>query len=149
MSSRLSEFTDLATEYYPGSKRIIDRVRHPNRHTDEPLDPDRWDAKPKTLSVGGVMTEFFGIGQLAQALGGRRPVTIRKWERLGLIPKATYSKPSANGDVRGDRRLYTRDQVEGLIKIAHEEGLLHDKSAAITRTHFTARAIQLFKELEG
>lgn len=139
----LAGFEDLATEFYPGSRHPI--IRHPNRVVDAPAPPARWDAKPKILKVGGVDTEFFTIGQLGQALGGRKPVTLRKWERLGIIPKPTFRKPS--DDPRGQRRLYTRAQVEGMVKIAEEERVLRPHSRPITQTEFTKRVIALFKEL--
>jgi hypothetical protein len=44
------------------------------------------------------------------------------------------------------RRLYTRHQVEGLIRIAEEEGILRDKQKAISKTQFPARARKLFNE---
>jgi hypothetical protein len=140
--SVLTELREVAEEFYPGSKRPL--VRHPNR-TDEPRpDPGRWDAKPKMLKVGGEEREFFTVGQLAQALG-RQAVTIRNWERTGVIPKPTFRKPSQ--DPRGARRLYTRAQVEGIVKIAKEEGLLRGDYRPIGDTQFTARVVALFKEL--
>jgi hypothetical protein len=140
----LADF-EAMTEYYPGSKRPI--VRHPNRVESEAPDPDRWDAKPKIFPVNGVDTEFFTVGQLALALGGRQPVTIRKWERTGVIPKATFNKPSE--DPRGKRRLYSRAQVEGMIRIAEEEGLLRKHSKPITQTNFKERVLALFRELSN
>jgi hypothetical protein len=137
------------TEYYPGSRRPI--LRHPNRPTSEShnkslglgVDPD-WDNKPRKYVTNGVEREFFTIGHLAAALG-RRPVTIRLWEREGIIPKATYQ---INSDSKnGRRRLYTRQQVEGLVKLAVEEGILITHQRAISETQFTARALDLFKAL--
>ena len=142
MGTVLADFEQI-TEYYPGSRKPI--VRHPNRKVEPPKDSDRWDAKPKVLKVGGVDTEFFTVGQLGLALGGRKPVTIRKWERTGVIPKPTFRKPS--DDPRGQRRLYTRAQVEGMQKIAEEEGVLFAHARPITQTKFTERVIALFKEL--
>lgn len=131
------------TQFYPGSRHPI--IRHPNRHVEAQKDPDRWDAKPKVLKVGGVDMEFFTVGQLGMALGGRKPVTIRKWERTGVIPKPTFRKPS--DDPRGQRRLYTRAQVEGMQKIAEEEGILFAHAKPISQTDFTKRVIDLFKRL--
>jgi hypothetical protein len=138
----LDAFADVQ-EYYPGSRRPI--VRHPNRTESSMPDPDRWDAKPKVLKVKGEDVEFFTIGQLGLALGGRKPVTIRKWERTGVIPKPTFRKPSE--DPRGQRRLYTRAQVEGMVRIATEEGILDRHAKPITQTDFTERVIALFREL--
>lgn len=142
--STLDEFRDIQ-EYYPGSTRPI--IRHPNRDVDRRFDRPEWDDKPLKLKVGGKEMEFFTVGQLGDALGGRRPVTIRKWERTGVIPKPTFRKPSE--DPRGQRRLYSRAQVEGMIRIAEEEGVLYPYSRPIKESEFTAKVIELFKELQA
>lgn len=133
-------------EFYPGSRKPL--VRHPNRHHDaeERPDPDRWDAKPQVHKIAGEATELFTVGQLAQALG-RRPVTIRTWERNKTLPNATVQLPGRNQDVRGRRRLYTRAQIEGLVKIAQEEGLLNGDRRSIRATDFTRRSFDLFRGL--
>ena len=95
-------------------------------------------------TVAGQDVELFTVGQLAQALG-REAGTIRKWEANGIIPKAMYSSPSI--DPRGKRRLYTRAMVEGIVKIAKQEGILAPNSRkTISATRFTERVVQLFKE---
>lgn len=105
-----------------------------------------WDAKPNIFTVGGVEMEFFSIGQLGRALGNRSPNTLRAWEREGMIPKSPYVKPSQ--DPRGRRRMYTRDMVEGLVKIAEEEGVLWPhKGLRLSDTKFQERAIALFQAL--
>jgi DNA-binding transcriptional MerR regulator len=72
-------------------------------------------------------------------------VTLRLWEREGIIPKATYQINSESKN--GRRRLYTREQVEGLVKLAVEEGILISHQRAIGGTQFTTRSIELFKQL--
>lgn len=136
------EFRGVREEFYPGSTR----VRHVNRVPDAPSkDPTAWDANPKEFKVGGVLGEYFGVGALALALE-RRPGTIRKWEREGVIPKATFRAPSA--DPRGARRLYSRAQVEGIIRIAHDEGLMNPNlQITLAKSGFTARVKALFEEL--
>jgi hypothetical protein len=139
------EFAAIGEQYYPGSSRPI--VRHPNRlHTEVAKSAADWDAKPRKYVVAGVETEFFTVGHLARALG-RQPVTIRKWEREGIIPKSTYQSPGRDDDPRGRRRLYTRAQVEGMVRIAHEEGVLVSHQKALKSTQFTARVTDLFKRL--
>jgi hypothetical protein len=128
------------TEYFPGSNRPV--VREPAA----PKDETAWDAKPKVYVVAGREVEFFTVGMLARALH-REAVTIRKWEREGIIPKATYRGQSV--DPRGKRRLYTRDQVEGMLKIAWAEGLMSGRKVQIRRTQFTKRVVDLFKSLGG
>ena len=143
-------FADIATEFYPGSRQPLHR--HPNRALEEnrkmtlAVDPE-WDNKPRKYVTNGQDREFFTVGHLALALG-RRPVTIRLWEREGVIPKATYQVNSESPN--GRRRLYTREQIEGLVKLAFEEGILHTHDQRpISKTQFTARAIELFTRLAG
>jgi hypothetical protein len=142
------QFAAIGEQYYPGSTRPL--VRHPNRLNTEAApsaaDPGAWDAKPRKGVVGGVETDFYTVGDLAKALG-RQPVTIRKWEREGIIPKSVYQSPGRDGDVRGRRRLYTREQVEGMARIAAEEGVLVSHQKPIKDTQFTPRVIALFERL--
>jgi hypothetical protein len=147
LASIEQDFADLGEQFYPGSTKPI--VRHPNRnalHTEAAPSAADWDAKPRKYNVGGVETEFFTLGNLATALG-RQPVTIRKWEREGVIPKSTYQSPGRDNDPRGRRRLYTRAQIEGIVRIALEEGVLVSHQKPIKTTNFTARVIDLFKRL--
>lgn len=143
MSGPLSEFENIR-EYYPGSRQPLIRTSGRTGEAERVNDPNRWDAKPRILKVGGVDREFFTIGHLAKALN-RKPVTIRTWERAGVIPKPTFRKPSE--DPRGARRLYTREQVEGMVRIADEEGLMKGDYRSIGDTDFTRRVILLFREL--
>jgi len=97
------------------------------------------------FTVRGVEKQFFPIGALALALGGRSANTIRAWEKEGNLPKSVFVKPSA--DPRGRRRMYTRAMVEGLVRIAKEEGIFWpDKGKRLAETAFTEKAVALFKE---
>lgn len=139
-------------EYYPGSKRKR-RESRPMRQSRlraeraEARADDSWDARPWKKSLpDGTRVEMFPIGALAKALG-RNSVTIRRWIRLGLLPRATYqTKPLAG--TRGDagRRLWTRRQIEGIAQIAKEEGLLSDNPPRMQATHFTQRVVAHWKE---
>jgi len=62
---------------------------------------------PKTYIINGVETELFTIGELADQLDRQRQ-TIRKWEREGIIPAATFRSKSG-------RRLYTRKQINAIV----------------------------------
>ena len=105
-----------------------------------------WDSKPFLFTVKGIETEFFSIGQLGKALGNRSSNTLRAWEREGIIPRSPYIKPSET--VNGRRRMYSRAMVEGLVKIAKEEGILFpDKGKRLSDTKFTIRAVELFIDL--
>ncbi|MET9119976.1 MerR family transcriptional regulator [Streptomyces sp. NPDC004528] len=146
-----------ATAFYPGSSRRIRPTRSPIRRGAEirpvppeafdDLDDARWDAKPQVKKLGDRYVEFFGIGDLAKALR-RDAVTIRKWESKGVIPKATFliSGKTSNGN----RRLYTREQIEVMVRIAEDEGLFDGdpRGIRITDTRFTERVIGAFKELK-
>ena len=144
-----AELKDTAmTEYYPGSKHPI--IRHPNRVPDARTKAtlavhDDWDETPRVYRVNGKDMEFFTTGQLARALG-REPVTIRKWEREGTIPLATFQVPGKNDDPRGRRRLYSREQVEGIVQIAAEEGMFTHRRKPLGQTQFKERVLELFKK---
>lgn len=131
-------------EFYPGSKKRRD-LPVPMSTVDT-TDKAEWD-NPRVLKIAGEPIEFFSTGQLALALGGRSPVTMRAWEASGTIPRPKYWAKSP--DPRGKRRLYTRAQLEGMVKIAAEEGLLDKNSKKpIRATRFTERVVQLYKSLE-
>lgn len=130
----------VMSTFYPGSRHKI-----PAADKVAPVEASaEWD-RPLLRQVNGISVEFYTVGQLAMALGGRKAVTIRLWEREGTLPKSRFAKPS--DDPRGRRRLYTRAQVEGLVRIAQEEGMFSTHSKPIKQTRFTERAIMLFKEL--
>ena len=130
---------------WPGKKRPVNRpqaVSQPSGTLDD------WDKKPVVYIYGGVSREFFTIGHLADALG-RSPVTIRSWENKGVLPRSPYRSPRPRGEslpgvVKG-KRLWTRDQIEGIIRIARDEGvILNDKPPT---KQFTLRVADLFREL--
>lgn len=130
-------------QYFPGSKTplLADRVRELQKEV-----IDKWDDKPHRFSVNGVEQDFFTIGQVAMALGNRSANTLRAWEKDGTIPKTRYMKNSH--DPRGRRRMYSRAMVEGMIRIAEEEGVLFpNKGIRISDTKFTERVQELFNRL--
>lgn len=100
----------------------------------------------KEYVIGGKQVRLFTIGELSQVLN-RKPVTIRKWERTGQIPKATFVKPGANQDPRGRRRLYSKAQVEALLRVATEEKILYNLNLQISRTRFRDKVFAAFREL--
>jgi len=77
--------------------------------------PATWDAKPKKLIYNGVLHEFFTRTHLAMALN-RESGTIRSWELKGVVCHPLVR------DKRGSW-LYTREQVEALVRLAKEEGV--------------------------
>ncbi len=138
----MAAFAELG-ENYPGSKQKRRAVAAPAAPS--PEDAGRWDARPTYIEGrGGVKHEFFAIGALALALG-RRPVTIRKWIENGVLPKARFVTDSVMPS-RGSRRLWTRTQIEGIARIAREEGLI-DTSRHVGGTEFTVRVKELWRVL--
>jgi len=132
-------------EYYPGSK-MKREVRAPDP---EPEPEFEWP-KGRILTIQGFEVECFTTGQLAALLGGRKAVTIRAWEAEGILPKSGYYVPGRDGDVRGRRRYYTRAQVEGVLDIARQEGVLYPSTRiSISRTGFTRRVTDLFLDLRN
>lgn len=101
-------------------------------------------ANPIELTVRGRLVHFYTVGTLAAALD-RKPPAIRKWERLGYIPYSTWRTPGRTE--HGQKRLYTREEIEGIVKIAREEGLIGDANRNVSATNFPERVRKLFKEL--
>lgn len=100
--------------------------------------------EPRVMMCRGQKRDFYTIGALARALN-RSVVTIRKWQDKGFMPKPTFIAPTEA--LGGGIRLYTREQISGLRKIAADEGLLDDLTRAVTQTNFIDRAFALFEEL--
>lgn len=146
-------------EYYPGSRRKrresqeMKKGRLAEERAEAKANED-WDAHPwKNKPIHVKMTdgreadlEMFPIGSLAKALK-RDSVTIRAWIRKGWLPRAKYQTPGLVG-TPGDagRRLWSRAQIEGIVKIAKEEGLLSDTPPRLQRTKFTQRVMAAWKE---
>ena len=140
-----STFDDLKD--WPGKKRPVNRPAEVA--TPESGCYDGWDKKPVVYIHGGVSQEFFTIGHLADALG-RSPVTIRSWESKGLLPKSPYRSPRPRGETLPGRRssgkrLWTRDQIEGIIRIARDEQVIFNEKPPTRR--FAIRVSELFRDL--
>lgn len=139
----MTDILDRLDEFYPGSK-MKREIRLPDP---EPEPEIEWP-NGRILTISGYEVECFTTGQLGGMLGGRRAVTIRAWEAEGILPKSGYYVPGRDGDVRGRRRYYTRRQVEGVLDIARDEGVLYPSTRiSISKTNFTKRVTELFLEL--
>jgi hypothetical protein len=134
----------MSLDYYPGSK-----MKPSDRHVPEDVHEEEVEwPKGRILTISGYEVECYTTGQLARLLGGRSAVTIRAWEAEAILPKSGYYVPGRGGDVRGRRRYYTRRQVEGVLDIAREEGVLYPSTRiSISRTNFTKRVTELFLDL--
>ena len=133
----------IEDEFFPGSKR---RRRDPRPVPEKK--PPAWDAKPRYYDVNGERTEFFTIGALAEALE-KEIVTIRTWIRTGKMPEARFKLPprgKSTFGAKGGQRLWTRAQIEAIVKIAHEEGVLGVKPKDFSKTRFTERVTEAMKK---
>jgi hypothetical protein len=144
MSDLMAAFGTLQDEYYPGSKQKRRESRQTRRERlveerRQAREEEGWDAHPKKGTVNGVDIEVFPVGALAKALG-RDSVTVRAWMRKGWLPRNRYKTPAVVGS-RGNasRRLWSRTQIEGIVAIAREEGLLLSHPPRIQTTNFTQR----------
>jgi hypothetical protein len=150
MTDLLRGFEDLEDEFYPRSRqrrREPVEARRQREATERQMTKEEqpWDAHPKEIWFRGTRYEMFPIGSLARALH-RRPVTIRSWITKGWLPKARFKTQDIVG-TRGNagRRLWTRGQIEGITRIAREEGLLDPKPPFIQTTRFSERVFSEFK----
>lgn len=129
-----------ALDAYPGTHRPIG-VPH-TAPTDLAAGYNGWDEQPHYKKVDGHWREFFGTGHLSAALE-RAPKTLYKWEEKGFLPPATFILNGASRN--GRRRLYTRRQIEGLIVIARETGVLTGNARFVGQTAFPSRSAELFR----
>lgn len=145
MTDLIAQIFEQDDEFFPGSKqrRRESPAQRQERVTEErraAKEAESWDAHPVLRHFRGQDDmEFFHIGALAKALG-KEPVTIRTWIRKGWLPKAKYSTPGVEGTFNNaGRRLWTRAQIEGILRIAQEEELLNDWHPDVDGSRFTER----------
>lgn len=143
----LDRFSDLAKDF-PGSRTPVNR---PSAKEHRQETESSWDENPVEYIVGGEPQEFFTIGHLARALG-RSTVTIRSWENKGVFPRSGYRSPRPKtvptfGTEPKGRRLWTREQIEGILRICAEERVITDPHQKPPSKQFTAKATELFLRL--
>lgn len=141
MTDWMSAFDGLD---YPGRKKPVNRTVKQK----EEKAPD-WHEKPIKFMVGGVQREFYTIRHIAAALG-YSVQSIRTWENSRLLPKSRYRAPAPRksgspAHITKGRRLWTREQIEGILRIASEEGVILNKKPPTAR--FAVRVQALFNEL--
>src|SRR5262245_27597853 len=126
---------------YPGRKRPVNRTgRKP-----APTDAVEWDDKPVHYLINGERREFFTISHLAKALG-YSVQSCRAWWARGLLARPPYRSPRTRKPVAGGRsykgkRLWTREQVEGIVRISrrhkvifpNRKGVKHPPTAAFAQ----------------
>lgn len=117
------EFADLD---YPGRRKPKNR---PGSKGQEPVsDSEVWDHRPVYYLVKGEKIEFFVISHLSKALGYSAK-SIRLWETKGLLPQSPYRAPKskapmAAGRSSKGRRLWTREQIEGILRLARRHNVI-------------------------
>jgi hypothetical protein len=72
----------------------------------------------------GDVVRLYEIGAIAAGTG-KKSTAIRKWIEKGVIPDSTFRTRSIYGTL-GDagRRLWTREQIEAIVRIGREEGVI-------------------------
>jgi hypothetical protein len=93
--------------------------------------------------VAAWTTKMYMVGELAKVLG-RKGVTIRMWEDRGYIPEA---KHYSAGQDKARKRLYTQQQVFGLLSICSDLGMIENKRTPIGE-EFIRRVQELWDESE-
>ena len=142
MADPLDGFADLP---YPGGRPPA------NRPAPAPTEEAGWDDKPVVMLHRGAEREFFTIGHLAKALS-RSTVTIRSWENKGVFPRSPLSTPKSQvvpnfGSKPVGRRLYTREQIEGVLEICRQCRVITDPHQKPPSPEFTKRVTALFLEI--
>ena len=102
-------------ENYPGKRPPKNRIKRKPKKLDDPF----FGVKSSHYVIKGERVEVFTIGQLAKVLG-KKTVTVRSWEKKGIIPKPIYrTAPPDRGQLPGveakGRRIYTRKQVDLIV----------------------------------
>jgi len=120
MSNPAAQFADLD---YPGRKKPVNRDTQP-----APVDAEQWDYKPVYYLIGGERREFFLISHLAKALD-YSVQSIRAWEAQGLLARTPFRSPRTAAPVAAGRsnkgkRLWTREQVMGIVRIAKKHKVI-------------------------
>lgn len=146
----LRSFEDLE-QPYPGRRKPVNRVP-PKAENDTPV----WDAQPAYYVVAGERREFFYIGALAKAIG-YSVQAIRLWEGQGLMPNTPFRSPRTKKPVAGGRsdkgkRLWTREQIEGILRLAKKHNVILPSRKGIRNPPtpaFARDVARLFNELVG
>lgn len=118
------DIDEVFGDLYPGSRKRRRPAERPAREY-EPA----WDATPTVKMYNGEPTEFFNLGALAAALG-KRPVSVRLWERKGYIPSAPFRLPgytNSQGKEVPGRRLYSRELINIVVEEFTKRDLLGKK----------------------
>lgn len=96
----------------------------------------------KEYTINGKKLTLYPISvlakELSEALGDERTTqTIRKWEVQGIIPPAIFRT--------GQKRLYAKEQIETICRIAKECNIRQGVSMSLT--NFSVRVFEELKEV--
>lgn len=125
--SKLDDLTkDMESLDYPGKRKPVNRDK-----ASSPPERVVWDEKPTVYSIKGVPREFFTISHLSKALGYSQQ-SIRLWETQGMLPRSGWrsprtSTPVAAGRSTKGRRLWTREQIEAILRVAKRHKVIVNK----------------------
>jgi hypothetical protein len=148
-----TEFTgvteDPAMEHFadllPGKRAPVNRDAAESTE----LGAEGWDEKPIKYMFKGGEREFFTISHLAAALG-KSVVTIRSWEQKGVMPPTPYRSPRPRGGMlpgkpTKGKRLWTREQIKGILEIAESEGVILNGKPPTK--HFAQTVLEFYRTL--
>lgn len=134
MTDQRRKIEEAFAGLYPGTTERIS-AKPPTQQAPQPSNEDDWTKRGKLYSIGGIETMLYPVGALADALGFQ-PSTIRKWEAKGWLPRAPVRGPKQG---MGRRRLYRRQEIETIVRIAEDEGLLENPLLQMSKTRFPER----------
>jgi hypothetical protein len=116
-----------------------------------PPAPNWWDNEQYrrlAKTEDGEEVIFFTIGALAQAVQ-KKPVTIKKWLQLHYIPEPAWRSPGWKEQFGGAGvRLWTKEQIDGIVKIATEEGIIGSRPHTMAATNFPQRVFGLWNQMK-
>jgi len=151
----IQTFGDMDDENYPASdqKRRESNAQKRERQAEERRKAkaaEEWDAHAvrRTIKIDGrpVTIELYTIGALSKALG-KKPVTLRKWIARGWLPQAQYREKLVGG--AGQRRYWSRRQIEIIQQVAKEEGVLVFHPEIDQLHQFSKRVREAFRRRAG
>lgn len=130
---------------------VADRDRKKREKRKTLLAEGAWDLKAKrstfVIKNKTYSRDIFTIEALALALK-KRPGTIRDWITRGWLPEARLRTPPVAGTLKdAGRRLWTREEIEFIVRCAKEEGIFGVAKPNVALTNFTLR-VQRFFEIE-
>lgn len=96
---------------------------------------------------GPQSTRFYTLGAVALALG-KTDSTVRRWIRTHVIPDAGMRTEPIIGTLgNAGRRLWTREQIDTLVTIARDEGVIGGpRKADFAATNFSPRAWDTWRQ---